>query len=383
VRRRGRSFERVRHRTTRLRSLDVLRGLAIAAMIVVNNPGDWSAVFPQLLHAYWFGLTAADVIFPAFVFVMGAATALSIAAAREHQLALQTLYTRLVRRVVLLIALNLVLNAVSAWPNVWPLRVPGVLQRIAIAHLVTALVVLHLPPPRRWFVIAGLLVGHWALLTLVPFDGQPAGTLTPERNLARYIDTLVFGRHALTIPNDPEGLLGTLTAAATALLGAAAGEWIRGGPGNRARPTTLTAAGVVGIVIGLGWSVALPLSKPLWTGSFVLVTAGVTTVVLAMVSRLVDVGAVTRWSQPFVWLGVNAIAVYVGSEMVGDLLEGSWLSFGFGRTSPKAWVFWELLNPAFPSVPLEWLSLAMAMVYLTLWMAIAGVLWRFRVRVRV
>ena len=200
-------------KTSRVDSLDVVRGLAVAGMIVVNNPGDWNAVFPPLLHAYWTWLTVADLVFPAFIFVMGLAMPFAFVRRRMAGSSIREIYEHIALRVALLIALGLVLNAVNHGS---PLRVPGVLQRIALAYLIAGIVVLHVRPS-RWLAVATVLVmGHWALLALVPFGGHPAGTMTPDDNLARFIDTRVFGRHALaTASRSPSALTSTRRPAAT------------------------------------------------------------------------------------------------------------------------------------------------------------------------
>jgi predicted acyltransferase len=203
--------------------------------------------------------------------------------------------------------------------------------------------------------------------------------MTPEHNLARYIDTFVFGRHALTIPVEPEGLLGTLTASATAILGATVGRLVRQPPVPAARGPALVIVGAVFLVIGLVWSGALPLSKPLWTGSFVLVTAGVTTLALAVIDYVVDVRGLRRWCRPFVWLGANALALYVGSEIVRRLLDAAVISQGSGRTSPKAWLFWEVLEPASRARP-DIASLVFALGVLAVWMVAGATLCRRRAR---
>ena len=365
-------------KTSRVESLDVLRGLAVAGMIVVNNPGDWTAVFSPLLHAYWTGVTLADLVFPAFVFTMGAA--LPVAVARRG--AAGASYRRICLRAILLFALGLVLNAVSAWPHVSPLRIPGVLQRIALAYLIAGFIVLQVRPS-RWLAVATVLVmGHWAFLALVPFGGHVAGTMTPDDNLARFIDTRVFGRHALTIPIDPEGLLGTLPAAATAVLGAAAGELLRVRSAGVIRTRTLAAAGAAAVALGYVWSLFLPLSKPLWTGSFVLVTAGVTTLALALIDFEVAVRGRRRWRRPLVWLGTNALVVYAGSEVLRRLLDAAIVPQAVGLTTPKAWLFWGVLEPAFRSSP-EAGSLLFAIGVLVVWIGVGAVLYRYRVSVRV
>jgi len=363
----------------RVESLDVFRGFTIFAMIVVNNPGDWSAVFPPLMHAYWHGCTFADVLFPWFIFIMGFAMPFAFARRRERGQAPLQLYRRIATRVALLIVLGLVLNAAAAWPSAGPLRLPGVLQRLAIAYLLTALAVLHLRPA-SWFAATALvLVGHWAVLALTPFGGHPAGSIEPTRNLAGYLDAIVFGRHAMTTPIDPEGLLGTLPAAATALLGAATGELMRRSPSAAARLRLLAAGGAIALTVGLAWSRVLPLNKHLWTGSFVLVTAGLAMIVFGLTYLVVDVRRLRSWPQPFTWLGVNPLATYCCSELVGHLLDAAWLQ----RTTPKSWLFWGVLQPALRFRYAEWTSLAFAIAYASVWAGIAGVLYHRGIRIQV
>jgi predicted acyltransferase len=359
----------------RVDSLDVLRGLAVAGMIVVNNPGDWSAVFPPLLHTYWTGVTFADLVFPAFLFVMGIGMPFALARRRASGASTSDLYKHIGIRTVLLIALGLLLNVVSAWPDVSPLRFPGVLQRIALAYLIASPVLLHLRPSRWLAVAAALLIGHWALLVLVPFGGHLPGTMTPDDNLARFVDSLVLGRHALAIPMEPEGLLGTITATGSVLLGASVGEMMRRSPGDTVRLPALGAAATAALGIGLIWSYELPLSKPLWTGSFVLVTAGWTGIAFVVIQFVVEVHGWRRWCRPFVWLGGNALLIYVGSEIGRRLLDAPVIP----GTTPKAWLFWRVLEPAFRPWPLEVASLVFASGVLTLWIAAGAALYRSRV----
>jgi len=362
-----------------LESLDVFRGLTIFAMIAVNNPGDWNAVVPPLLHAYWNGATFADVVFPWFIFIMGVAMPFAFARRREGGHARAQLYRRIAQRVALLLLLGLVLNAAAAWPLVEPLRLPGVLQRLAVAYLVASLVVLHFNPI-VWAIAAGIvLLGHWAALALVPFDGYPAGAIGPDHNLAGYLDAVVFGRHAMTTPIDPEGLLGTLPAAATALVGALTGAALRASPSTVSRLRRLAGSGATALTLGLLWSRVLPLNKHLWTGSFVLVTTGLAMLALALISLAVDVSGLRAWARPFVWLGVNPLAIYCGSELVGHLLDAPWLQ----GTTPKAWLFWGVLQPALGFRFAEWTSLAYAIAYASLWTAIAGALYQRGMRIQV
>jgi len=368
----------VRAAAHHVESLDVFRGFTIFSMIVVNNPGDWNAVFPPLVHAYWHGCAFADVVFPWFIFIMGFAMPFAFARRRDSGHARAQLYRRIAQRVALLIVLGLALNAAATWPDVAPLRVAGVLQRLAICYLLASVVVLHFEPP-VWAIAAGIvLAGHWMLLALMPFDGFAGGSLGPEHNLAGHIDAILLGRHAMTTPIDPEGVLGTLPAAATALVGALAGHRVRTSSAA-ARLRVLTAGGAVALILGLAWSRALPLNKHLWTGSFVLVTAGLALLALGAIYLVVDVAGLRRWSRPFVWLGVNPLAIYCASELGGHLLDAAWRH----RTTPKAWLFWSVLQPATGFRYAEWTSLAFAIAYASLWTAVAGVLYQRGIRIQV
>jgi len=352
-------------------------------MILVNNPGDWSAVFPPLMHAYWTGWTLADLVFPWFIFIMGFAMPFALARRHEQGQAIRNLDGRIARRAALLIALGLILNGAASWPSVVPLRYPGVLQRIALSYLIGALVVLHLDVARWVVAVALLLLGHWAVLALLPFGDYPAGTLTPQHNVSGYLDALVFGGHALTRPVDPEGLLGTLPSAATALVGALAGRQVQHASTNGARLRKLGILAFGMFVVGLLWSRLLPLSKPLWTGSYVAVVTGLAVLAFSVIYVVVDVLQLRSWARPFLWLGVNPLAIYFLSEVVGHLLDNVTIHVDGGRTTLKAWLFWIALEPAFLRWRPEWASFAFAVVFAGIWIAAAGLLYRHRIRIQV
>ncbi len=367
-----------------LASLDAFRGMAIAGMILVNNPGSWNAVFPPLRHADWNGCTFADLVFPSFIFILG--VAMSFAFSRRLASGHETveMYRRIVRRAASLFGLGLILNAVAAYPALDALRIPGVLQRIGLVYLLTAVILLHADAGRRAAIAVALVAGHWALLTLVPFAGHAAGTLTPEINLAGYLDRLVFGRHTLASFGDPEGLLGTLPAVATALAGTLAGQWMRDADSPRRRLIGLVTGGSIAIAAGLAWSTALPLNKALWTGSYALFTAGFAALAFAACYWIIDVQAVGWWARPFVWLGLNPLAVYFLSELTGHLLDQPWLRIAGEATDPKTWLYWELLDPLVGGRLEEMgMSLLFALLTLAVWTAVAGLLYRRGVRIHV
>jgi predicted acyltransferase len=362
-------------------SVDVVRGMTIAAMILVNNPGDWTAVYSPLMHAYWTGFTPADLVFPAFVFIMGVSMPFAFARRLAAGASIRELYRRVGRRAGLLMALGLALNGLAALQANAPLRLPGVLQRLALVYALASIVVIHIDR-RKWFAVIGtVLLAHWALLTLIPFGAHPAGTMTPEHNLAGHIDRWVFGRHALTIPIDPEGLLGTLPAAATALIGAAIGSLLQRTSNFKSAAPAVALYGATLLGLGYVWSWMLPLSKPLWTGSFALTATGLTAVALAVTVLVVDAGGLRGLVPPFQWLGVNPIVIYVLSEIAGRLLDGVWIAGGADVMTPKAWLFWNAIEPAVEPWSVESASLIFGIGYVAVWTAFAGVLYRFRIRV--
>jgi predicted acyltransferase len=354
-----------------LASLDVVRGLSVAAMILVNNPGDWNTVFPALMHADWNGWTFADVVFPFFVFVMGCAMPFAFARRDARHSGAWRSTSRVLRRAGLLVGLGFALNVVVALPDIAKTRIPGVLQRLGVTYAGAALVVRSAGIPVQAFVAGSLLAGHWALLTLTPFGGSPAGVLTRDHNLSGVVDAHVFGSHTLMPGFDPEGVLGTATAIATALFGALAGQWLRRHPDHRQQITGLVMGGGVAIAVGVLWSVVWPINKPLWTGSYALVMAGLASGALALAVYVVDVRGWRRWASPFLALGVNPLAIYFGSELVGHLIE----------RGPKSTIYWEVFAPVVGSG--EGTSLLFALAYVGAWSAIAVALNRRGIRIRV
>ena len=367
--------------TQRVESLDVFRGFAVASMILVNNPGSWDHVFEPLQHSAWNGCSFADVVFPFFIFILGMAMPFAFARRVQPGRARTALYTHIARRTAVLIVLGIVLNIAEA-PGA-PVRIPGVLQRIALVYFATSLIVLHTRPRQRIPIAVVLLVVHWALLALVPFGGVPAGAPTPEHNFGAFIDLWIFPGHLLTPLGDPEGLVGTISTVGTALLGTAAGDWIRRRQPMRSRVAGLLGSAGVSLAIGLLWAIVWPLNKPLWSGSYALFTAGLAGFAFTACYLLVDVMRVRAWGRPFVWLGANPLAIYFLSGLVGDLFEQPVLSAGAGGTM-KTWVFWEVLEPRIgAALSEEWASLAFAVALVVVSLAVAGVMYRRNIRIQI
>jgi predicted acyltransferase len=366
-----------------LASLDAFRGMTIAAMIVVNNPGNWNAVFAPLTHADWHGCTLADVVFPFFIFILGAAMAFALGQRLDRGQDVRNVLARIGWRAAALVVLGLVLNAAAAYPAFSSMRIPGVLQRIGLVYLLAAVIAIYAKPWQRAIVVVALLLGHWAMLALVPLPGV-LGAYGQQHNVAGVIDQAVFGRHILTRTGDPEGILGTLPAVGTALLGLFAGARLRrpASPGSSDR--SLVAAGLALLAVGLVWGRILPVNKSLWTGSFVAVTSGLAALLLAVFHQLIDAGGHRRWARPFLWLGFNPLAVYFLSELVGHVLDLPWLRIDGRATSPRTWIYWDAMRPLLSTrLSEEAMSLTYAVLVTVFWTGVAGFLyhrrWRFQV----
>jgi predicted acyltransferase len=288
----------------RLLSLDVFRGLTIAGMILVNNPGSWSQVYPPLLHAEWHGWTPTDLIFPFFLFIVGVAMSLSFARADDPSIA------KILVRSAILFGLGLFMAAYPRF-DLLHLRIPGVLQRIAVCYLATSLLVLHASRKTLYGVLAFILGAYFLVL---------GGDLTVEGNLAARVDRFLLGGHLWKTTWDPEGLLSTFPAIATTLLGYLTGERLRAGGDGHETATVLFAWGWGLILGGLVWSIWLPINKNLWTSSYVLFTAGAALQLLALLYWVVDVKKWRRFTYPAVVFGRNAIAVFVLSGLLAKSL---------------------------------------------------------------
>jgi predicted acyltransferase len=311
----------------RLMSLDAFRGLTMAGMVVVNNPGDWGHVYPPLLHAEWNGCTPTDLIFPFFLFIVGVSITLSRGTMGDPW--------RIVKRALVIFGLGMVLALYPRW-DASVVRIPGVLQRIALCYLAAALIFRRtvrthgsddsrrLAQGRTLLLWAiGLTLGYWAVMMLVPVPGGVAGDLTPSGNLGAYIDRHLFGRHLWSQSKtwDPEGLLSTVPAIATTLLGGVAGLWLGSRASGSRKALWMVGAGLVAVAVGLAWSLLFPLNKGLWTSSYVWFTAGAAAIALALCYALIDLRGWKAWSRPFVILGLNAIALYVLSGLLTKFLS--------------------------------------------------------------
>lgn len=305
----------------RLVSLDVFRGATMALMVLVNNAGDGAHTYGPLQHSDWNGWTLTDTVFPAFLWIVGVAITLSLGKRIGAGIPRRQLFGQVLRRAVILYVLGLV---VYAYPfNLSTQRLLGVLQRIAICYLIASAIYLTTGVRGQIIWIVSLLAGYWLIMKLVPVPGYGAGDLAVEHNIANYIDRIVLGTHnyAGTKDWDPEGIVSTLPSIATALFGIMAGHILRLRRQLSERTTWLFLTGNVLVGLGLIADIWLPINKKLWTSSFSVFMAGLDFVVFAICLWLVDGCGFKRAVKPFVIIGMNAITVYMISELLDEALS--------------------------------------------------------------
>jgi len=359
----------------RLLSLDVFRGITIAGMLLVNNPGSWSAIYGPLAHAKWHGWTPTDLIFPFFLFIVGVAMAFSFPVQERKGLTRGEMLRKAAKRGATLFLLGLVLAAFPFYDlDLATLRIPGVLQRIGLAFLLASGIVLFASPRVQAAVTAALLLGYWAAMRWVPVPGHGAGSLEPDSNLAAYVDRAVLGTAHLWKSSktwDPEGLLSTLPAVATVLLGVFAGRWLRSDRSPAEKTVWMLLAGNAGLLLGIAWNEVFPINKNLWTSSYVVFTAGMALHFLATCYWAVDVKGWRRWAFPFVLFGVNAIAAFFLSGIMARVLTLVKWTGPSGTVTLKGWIYDTLLASWLAPVNA---SLAFALGFVLFWL---GVMWIF------
>jgi predicted acyltransferase len=381
----------------RMVSLDVFRGITIAAMILVNDPGSWSHVYAPLEHAEWNGWTPTDLIFPFFLFILGVSMTLSFASRAARGVTRGLLAIHVVRRSVLIFAIGLFLNGLPFF-DFHTIRIMGVLQRIALCYLAAGL--LYLATCRRSTdaggklrmganigAIAGvaliLLVGYWALMTFVPVPGYGVGHLGKDENLGAYIDRAVMGGHLWSESKtwDPEGLLSTLPAIATALIGILAGEWLRTERRGARKILGLVIAGAVVMLAGQLLHPYFPINKNLWTSTFVLFTGGFAMLLLALCYWLVDLRSWKKWAAPFLVFGMNAILAYALAAIVSETS----IDFEFAGPGGRGQTLhgWLYNNFFVPYANPKNASLAFAVFFVLLILAPLWPLYRRKIFVRI
>jgi len=391
----------------RLISLDVFRGITIAGMLLVNDPGTWSAIFPPLEHAAWDGWTPTDLIFPFFLFIVGITTYLSMSARRARGDNDAALVKQILRRGIIIYLLGFAMamfpfyqwGTIDSLPNAtaWDriifriehVRILGVLPRIAIVYICAGLLTLRTTLKQQVIIIGTLLLGYWFAMTLIPVPGENAiGAVllhTKDRNLAAYLDRLILGTNHTWVGSvtfDPEGPMSTIPAIATAMLGVIAGRWLA----LKEKPlleriSGLFAAGSIAMVLGLMWNWSFPINKSLWTSSYVLFTAGMACVALATIMWIVDYVNVKWWTKPFVVFGVNPIVAFVGSGVMARLIYTLWHVNYQGKSIALQDAIYQIVF--LPWLPPRVASLAFAISFVLLWYGILLVLYKRNIILKV
>ena len=385
-------------RPERLISLDVFRGMTVAGMLLVNNPGTWTAIYAPLAHAPWHGWTPTDLIFPFFLFIVGITTELSLRARRARGDDDRAILRQILRRGALIFLFGFLLSGFPffTWPPALPdasffervvhriehWRVLGVLQRIGLAYLCGGLLTWRTTLRQQIALLAVLLLGYWALMTLVPVpDTGVAGRIVldkPDQLLSAWFDRTVLGTDHLWAGGrtwDPEGLLSTMPAVGTMLLGTFAGRWIARQELSLAeRLCGLFAVGALLMMVGLMWHWVFPINKSLWTSSYVLFTAGMGAVALATCMWIIDVMQVRRWTFPFVVYGMNPMLAFLGSGLMARITSSiwTWETAAGTRLSAQGFVFNTLYASWLP--PRE-ASFAYALSFVALWFLILRSAW--------
>lgn len=410
----------------RLISLDVFRGLTILLMTIVNNPGDWGNVYPPLLHAEWHGCTLTDLVFPFFVFIMGVAVPLAMPDKIYDETTFNKILVRSLRMLclgiffnffgkiqlfglegiplligrlaitiavgyalmgnfsskvknilafsILLIYLFLAYSGIEAYHDV---RLPGVLQRIAIVYFVVSL--LYLKTSHKTQIITGvvLLLGYWALMTLIPVPGFGAANLEKGTNLAAWLDSIILKGHMYrgTVTWDPEGILSTIPSIVNGIIGLLIGQILIRKISKTQKATKMAIAGIALIIAGLLWNIVFPINKSIWTSSYVLYTTGLAATFLSILYYVIDIADYKKGFKPFLIWGVNPMIVFFTSQII-----------------PQALVMIEFQNPHNPEEKINLLSylygfgiapffsnpmaasLAGALVYVCIW---TFILWIF------
>jgi len=301
----------------RLMALDVLRGLTIALMILVNTPGSWSYVYPPLLHAKWHGCTPTDLVFPFFLFIVG--VSMWYAFKKFDKGITKPALLKVLKRFSIMFLLGLLLNAFPKF-DLESLRFMGVLQRIAVAYLIGALFCMQFSFKQLLYIFGALLVGYWGVLQI---SIEP-DVYSLTDNLVRKVDLFLLGENHMYkgfgIPFDPEGLLSCIPSVATVLLGYFSGRLITGVSDVMTAIKSLVIYGSLAVAMGTVWSYWFPINKALWTSTYVLYTGGLAMLFLAFLLFLIDVKSVKKWATPFIHFGTNPLFIFVFSGLFAKAL---------------------------------------------------------------
>jgi len=365
----------------RLLSLDVFRGLTVAAMILVNNPGDWSHIYAPLEHAAWNGCTPTDLIFPFFLFIVGVSIVFAMETKKADPANHKKLMLNVLRRTAILLFLGWFLSGYPHF-NLHVIRIPGVLVRIAVVFGICASIYLNTTRKTQLYLFWIFIIAYYLIMTLVPVPGFGPANLQAETNLGAWLDRTLIGEAHLWKESkiwDPEGLLGTIPACGTCLFGILMGTWLKRKDKDEATKIAwMFTIGVFAVIVGLLWDLVFPINKALWTSSYVLYAGGLATLGLAFFYWIIDVNGYRRFTKPAVVYGMNAIFVFCFSAFLVRTLN-------LIHVTPKQitisqYIFQTVFQPHFSPVNA---SLAWAICFNLFFMVILWIMYNRKIFIKV
>jgi predicted acyltransferase len=353
----------------RLSSLDAFRGLTIFLMILANYRGDNGAIFSSLEHAAWNGWTFADTVFPSFLFIVGVSLVFSFAERQDDRIFQKAFELRIIRRTVILFVLGLLLNSFPSF-QLSNIRIPGVLQRIAVCYFFASLIVLKCGLRGRILWLITLLSSYWVMMRFIPVPGIGTGVLEPGENFAAWVDSHFLNGYMWSYYDgkwDPEGIVSTIPAIATTLFGVLTGQWLRSSASERRKTAGMLCSGVLLLIAGQILSNWLPINKSIWTSTFSIFMAGLALVCQALFYWFIDIAGFSRWTKPLIILGLNPIALYTLSQILGTMLPSMHMS-GIFSVPIINWGASSLLHP---------MEILLS-IFITAW-----IMWQKRIFIRV
>ena len=380
---------------TRLLSLDFFRGATVAAMILVNNPGNWGKIYTPLEHAEWNGCTPTDLVFPSFLFIVGVSIAYAMGGKKEDSTQHNSLLIKAFKRALILFGLGLFLAAYAKILNLQiftdplevlkTIRIPGVLQRIGLVFFICAVIFIKSSTKNIFRIMIGCLVVYWALMTFVPVPGVGFPNLEKETNLAAWLDRSLLTEAHLwknTKTWDPESILSTIPSVATGLFGVLVGIYLKRKDLDAATKIAwLFCTGCIAIFLGMVWDLQFPINKALWTSSYVLYAGGIATLILSLSYWIIDVQKYNSFTTPFVVFGVNAITAFFVSGLLPRTLNLIQMDNPDGSTSGlHAWLYKTYFVPHFSPINA---SLAWAIVFVLFFLLILWVMYKKKIIIKV
>ncbi len=363
----------------RLLSLDVFRGFTLMGMVLVNSPGSTKYIYPAIGHVAWNGWGFADAIFPFFLFIVGVAIPYSIESRKARTASRASLWLHIVRRSVLLFAIGLFMNWFPSF-DMHTIRVFGVLQRIALCYFFASIIYLEFNALGEAVIGAALLLFYFVMMKYVPVPGYGAGVLESVGNWAQYIDVRVIPGTLMNGTSEGKGLLSTLPAIASTLMGVLTGRYLKSTAAPLEKAVNLYLFGSVSFFLGGVWSLSFPINQNLWTSSLVLYMGGMALVVFASCYYLVDIRKSTWWTPPFLVFGTNSIAVWVVTVMFLQTLELIKFTGSDGKLiNAKTCLFNAIAACIGPMLG----SLLFAVLYVLFWLAVMSVLYRRKIFIKI